>query len=84
MSAPQLTVGLSLLGATALLWLGAELAPSKAQQLALGLQGEQAYEVQQQGQTVGYLHSRTEQNDKGNWVMAQRLSINLLNAPAYG
>lgn len=84
MSAPQLTVGLSLLGATALLWLGVELAPSKAQQLARGLQGEQAYEVQQQGQTVGYLHSRTEQNDQGNWVMAQRLSINLLNAPAYG
>jgi hypothetical protein len=84
MSAPQLTVALSLLGATALLWLGVELAPSKAQQLARDLQGEQAYEVQQQGQTVGYLHSRTEQNDQGNWVMAQRLSINLLNAPAYG
>jgi hypothetical protein len=84
MSARQLTVALSLLGATALLWLGVGLAPSKAQQLARGLQGEQAYEVQQQGQTVGYLHSRTEQNDQGDWVMAQRLSINLLNAPAYG
>lgn len=84
MSAPQFTVALSLLGATALLWLGVEFAPSKAQQLAHGLQGERAYEVRQQGQTVGYLHSRTEQTDHGDWVMTQRLSINLLNAPAYG
>ena len=84
MPIPQLIVALSLLGATGLLWLSAQLAPSEAERLAQGLRGEHAYEVQQQGQTVGYLRSRTAQNDQGDWVMAQQLNINLLNAPAYG
>ncbi len=83
MPAPQLIVALSLLGASGLLWLGVQLGPSETERLVHGLQGEQAYEVQQHGETVGYLHSRTEQTGQGDWVMTQRTRINLLNAPAY-
>lgn len=83
MPIPQLIVALSLLGATGLLWLGVQLAPTETQRLVQALQGEQAYEVQQQGQTVGYFRSRIEPTDQGDWIMEQRLSTNLLNAPAY-
>ena len=45
--------------------------------------GDRVYEVIQQDNTVGYLHTHTGRDAQGNWVMTQHLNINMLNAPPY-
>ena len=45
--------------------------------------GDRVYRVIQQDSTVGYLRTSTETDAQGNWVMTQRLNINMLNAPPY-
>ena len=82
MPSPRLIVALSVCTAAGLLALVAPLAPSATERLAQGLVGQRSYAVEQQGQGVGYLRSRTEQAPDGTWVLAQQLHINLLNAPA--
>ena len=45
--------------------------------------GDRVYQVIQQDSSVGYLHTSTETDAQGNWILTQRLNINMLNAPPY-
>ncbi len=67
----------------ALIWLGIPRSGSNIEALLEHRIGDRVYEVIQQDNTVGYLHTHTGRDAQGNWVMTQHLNINMLNAPPY-
>lgn len=69
--------------AACLIWLAARPSHSNLQTLMDERIGDRVYRVIQQDSTVGYLHTSTATDAQGNWVMTQRLNINMLNAPPY-
>ena len=69
--------------AVCLIWLTTRPSQSNLQSLIDERLGDRVYRVIQQDSTVGYLHTSTETDAQGNWVMTQRLNINMLNAPPY-
>jgi hypothetical protein len=69
--------------AVCLIWLTTRPSQSNLQSLMDERLGDRVYRVIQQDSTVGYLHTSTETDAQGNWVMTQRLNINMLNAPPY-
>ncbi len=67
----------------ALIWLAVPRSGSNIEALLEHRIGDRVYEVIQQDNTVGYLHTHTGRDAQGNWVMTQHLNINMLNAPPY-
>ena len=69
--------------AACLIWLTARPPHLNLHALMDERMGDRVYRVIQQDSSVGYLHTSTETDAQGNWVMTQRLNINMLNAPPY-
>ncbi|MBL6709125.1 MAG: hypothetical protein ISP99_07250, partial [Pseudomonadales bacterium] len=76
-----LVVGIA--ACAALIWLAVPRSGSDIEALLEHRIGDRVYQVIQQDNTVGYLHTHTGRDAQGNWVMTQHLNINMLNAPPY-
>ena len=76
-----LVVGIA--ACAAAIWLAVPRSGSGLEALLEHRIGDRVYQVIQQDNTVGYLHTHTGRDAQGNWVMTQHLNINMLNAPPY-